>query len=69
MSLGTAATTGALASMAVLTKKTAAKYSGAGSWKTLIAGRLFELAAAFAVLIFGLILLAATLSSAGVRAS
>jgi len=62
MSLGTAATTGALASLAVFAKKSATKYSTASSWQALVAGRLFEVGAALAVLIFGLALLDAALT-------
>jgi nickel/cobalt exporter len=57
MSLGTAITTAALASTAVLAKNAAVKYSKAGSGRALIAGRLFEAGAALAVLGLGLILL------------
>ena len=57
MSLGTAITTAALASAAVLAKTAAVKYSKAGSGQALIAGRLFEAGAAFAVLGLGLVLL------------
>lgn len=64
MSLGSAATTGALATLAVLAKKTAAKYSKAGAWRTLVVGRLFEVGAALAVLLFGLALLIAALYGA-----
>ncbi|MCI0597974.1 MAG: nickel/cobalt transporter [Beijerinckiaceae bacterium] len=64
MSLGTAATTGALASMAVLAKNAAIKYSKPGSRHALIAGRMFETFAAFAVLGLGLVLLSAALASA-----
>jgi nickel/cobalt exporter len=59
MSLGTAATTATLASTAVLAKNAAIKYSKAGSKGALIAGRLFEVFAAFAVLGLGLALLLA----------
>ncbi|WOJ91379.1 nickel/cobalt transporter [Methylocapsa polymorpha] len=69
MSLGAAATTGALASLAVFAKKTATKYSTASSWQALVAGRLFEVGAALAVLIFGLALLVATLTGAAGAAS
>ncbi|WP_051335601.1 nickel/cobalt transporter [Methylocapsa acidiphila] len=64
MSLGSAATTGALAALAVFAKKAAAKYAGAASWRGLIVGRLFEFGAALAVLLFGLALLAAAFSGA-----
>ena len=57
MSLGTAITTAALASAAVLVKNAAVKYSKAGSRQALIAGRLFEAGAALAVLGLGLVLL------------
>jgi nickel/cobalt transporter (NicO) family protein len=57
MSLGTAITTAALASAAVLAKTAAVKYSKAGSGRALIAGRLFEAGAALAVLGLGLVLL------------
>ncbi|MGB6176984.1 MAG: nickel/cobalt transporter [Methylocella sp.] len=57
MSLGTAITTAALASAAVLAKTVAVKYSKAGSGQALIAGRLFEASAALAVLGLGLVLL------------
>jgi len=59
MSLGTAITTAALASTAVLAKNAAVKYSKAGSGRALIAGRLFEAGAALAVLGLGLVLLIA----------
>ncbi|WP_245276246.1 nickel/cobalt transporter [Methylocapsa aurea] len=65
MSLGAAITTGALAAMAVLAKKTAARYSNPQSWRVMIAGRLFEVAAALAIMFLGLALLLATLSGAG----
>src|ERR1700730_1421276 len=57
MSLGTAITTAALASTAVLAKNVAVKYSQAGSGRALIAGRLCEAGAALAVLGLGLVLL------------
>ncbi len=62
MSLGTAITTAALASAAVLAKNAAVKYSKAGSGRALIAGRLFETGAALAVLGLGLVLLFAAFS-------
>lgn len=65
MSAGTAVTTAALASAAVLAKGVAVKYSKASSRQALIAGRVFEAAAAFAVLALGLILLFAALSRGG----
>jgi nickel/cobalt exporter len=57
MSLGTAITTAALASAAVLAKTAAVKYAKAGTGQALMAGRLFEAGAAFAVLGLGLVLL------------
>lgn len=65
MSLGTAITTGALATLAVLAKKAAAKYSKADSRRAIIIGRLFETGAALAVMVLGLVLLLASLSGAG----
>ncbi|MGH6936152.1 MAG: nickel/cobalt transporter [Methylocella sp.] len=65
MSLGTAITTAALASTAVLAKNMAVKYSIAGSGRALIVGRLFEAGAALAVLGLGLTLLFAALAGAG----
>ena len=66
MSFGTAITTAALASTAVLAKNAAVKYSKAGSRQALIAGRLFEFAAAVAVLCLGFALLLAILAGGGV---
>jgi nickel/cobalt exporter len=57
MSLGTAITTAALASAAVLAKTAAVKYAKAGTGQALMAGRLFEAGAALAVLGVGLVLL------------
>jgi nickel/cobalt transporter (NicO) family protein len=65
MSLGTAFTTAALASTAVLAKNAAVKYSKAGSGQALIAGRLFEAGAAVAVLGLGLALLLAAFAGGG----
>ena len=67
MSLGTAITTAALASAAVLIKNVAVKYSkaGSGSGRVLIAGRLFEAGAALAVLGLGLALLFAAIAGGG----
>ncbi len=62
MSAGVAITTGALASSAVFAKKAAARFAGGDSWRALMAGRLFEAAAALAVLAFGLALLMASLA-------
>jgi nickel/cobalt transporter (NicO) family protein len=56
MSLGTAATTSALASTAVFAKNAAVKYAKPGSRWALFAGRLFETIAAFAVFGLGLTL-------------
>jgi nickel/cobalt transporter (NicO) family protein len=65
MSLGTAATTSALASSAVLAKNAAVKYSTPGSRRAMLAGRLFETAAALAVLGLGLVLLWAGFAGGG----
>jgi nickel/cobalt exporter len=62
MSLGTAVTTGALASMAVLAKGWALRVSGTNSWRTEIISRGIEVAAAVCVIIFGGALLLATIS-------
>jgi nickel/cobalt exporter len=60
MSLGTAVTTGGLASFAVFAKKTAVRFSGRGSPRAEIIGRLIEVGAALCVLLFGLALLLAS---------
>ncbi|SFK33167.1 nickel/cobalt exporter [Methylocapsa palsarum] len=65
MSLGTAITTGALASLAVFAKKSAVKFARPGSRRALVAGALFEAGAALAVLLLGLTLLAAALAGVG----
>lgn len=65
MSLGTATTTSALASTAVFAKNTAVKFSKPGSRQALLAGRLFETAAALAVLGLGLVLLFAGFAGGG----
>jgi nickel/cobalt exporter len=65
MSLGTAITTGALASLAVFAKKSAMKFARPGSRRALLAGRLIETGAALAVLLLGLTLLAAALAVTG----
>ena len=67
MSLGVAITTGALATSAVYAKKMVARYASGNSWRTMMAGRLFEAAAALAVFAFGLALLAAALYGGGIR--
>lgn len=67
MALGTAITTGALATLAVLAKDTAQKVAGAGSPRAALVGRVLELGAALAVLGLGLALLLAALG--GVHAS
>ena len=64
MSLGTAITTGALAIMAVLAKDLALKISGSGTGSARVIGRLVEFAAAACVLLFGIALLAASLTGA-----
>jgi nickel/cobalt transporter (NicO) family protein len=67
MALGTALTTGALATMAVLAKGWAMRASRIGSWRAEVIGRGIEVAAALCVLLFGAALLLANLS--GVTAS
>jgi nickel/cobalt transporter (NicO) family protein len=62
MALGTAITTGALASFAVFAKKIAVRFSGRGSSRAEIIGRLIEVGAALCVLVFGTLLLMASLS-------
>lgn len=64
MALGTAITTGALATLAVFAKSTAVRLAGVRSSRALLVGRLVELAAAMAVLAFGLVLLVAALGGA-----
>jgi nickel/cobalt exporter len=59
MALGTAVTTGGLASMAVFAKKMAVRFSGRGSARAEIIGRLIEVGAALCVFLFGLALLSA----------
>ena len=61
MSLGTALTTGALASLAVLAKSVAVRLNGAGSTRAELALRGIEALAALAVLLLGIALLAGTL--------
>lgn len=65
MSLGTAITTGALATMAVFAKKMALRLSSRGSAKAEIIGRLIEVGAALCVLAFGLALLFASFIGMG----
>lgn len=60
MALGTAVTTGSLATMAVFAKKMAVRFSGRGSARAEIIGRLIEVGAALCVLLFGLALLFAS---------
>ncbi len=67
MSLGVAITTGALATSAVYAKKLVAHYARGDSWRAMMAGRLFEAAAALTVLAFGLALLTAALHGGGMR--
>jgi nickel/cobalt exporter len=57
MSLGTAITTGALASMAVLAKGLAVRFLGEGSSRGALAARLLEFAAAILILMVGVALL------------
>ena len=62
MSLGTALTTGALATAAVFAKDMAMRASGANAPRAVLIGRGVEFAAAACVLLFGIALLAAALS-------
>ncbi len=62
MAIGTAATTGALAIVAVYAKDVAVRLAGGGSGRGLLVGRLAELAAAVCVLAFGLALILASLT-------
>jgi nickel/cobalt exporter len=57
MALGTAATTGALASMAVFAKSTAMRLAAGEESRAMLVARCFEFAAALAVLAFGLALM------------
>jgi hypothetical protein len=57
----------ALATSAVYAKKLVAHFAGAESWRAMMAGRLFEAAAALAVFAFGLALLMAALYGGGMR--
>ncbi len=65
MSLGTAITTGALASTAVFAKKVALRFSGRESPKAQLVGRLIEVGAALCVLLFGIALLMASFLGMG----
>jgi len=47
--------------------RTAARFAGGDSWRVMMAGRLFEAAAALAVLAFGVTLLYATLAGGTLR--
>jgi nickel/cobalt transporter (NicO) family protein len=62
MSLGTAITTGALASFAVFAKKIAVRFSGRTSPRAEIVGRVIEVGAALCVLVFGIALFTASFS-------
>jgi nickel/cobalt exporter len=62
MGLGTALTTGALAIVAVVFKDVALRVFGRGSGRALIVGRLIEVGAALCVIVFGVLLMMATLS-------
>ena len=62
MGFGTALTTGALAAGAVFFKGLALRVLGTSSGKTLIVGRVIEVAAAACVMVFGLLLMLATFS-------
>lgn len=66
MALGTAITTSALASFAVFAKKIAVRFSGRGSPRAEIIGRLIEVGAALCVLVFGTLLLLASFSGMSV---
>ena len=66
MAAGTAATTGALAILAVTAKDVAVRLTDRGTGRGLLAGRLAEFAAAACVLAFGLALLLAAVSGAAV---
>lgn len=68
MSLGTAITTGGLATMAVFAKKMAVRFSGRGSARAEIISRTIEVAAALCVLLFGLALLYASWQGMGASA-
>jgi nickel/cobalt transporter (NicO) family protein len=57
MALGTAVTTGALASMAVFAKSTAVRFAGGEDSRVALVARGFEFAAAFGVLVFGVALM------------
>ena len=69
MALGTAATTGILAIVAVYAKDVAVRLFGARTARGVIIGRLAELVAAACVLAFGLALLLASLSGSPISAS
>ena len=62
MAFGTAITTGLLATAAVFAKDLAMRLSGPGSPRAVLAARLVECGAAACVLLFGIALLAASLS-------
>jgi nickel/cobalt exporter len=68
MSLGTAITTGGLATMAVFAKKIAVRFSGRGSSRTEIISRAIEVGAALCVLLFGIALLIANFAGMGTTA-
>ena len=57
MALGVAATTGALATMAVFAKSAAMRFAAGEETRSALVARSFEFAAALAVLAFGLLLL------------
>ena len=64
MALGTAVTTGALASMAVFAKSAAIRFAAGEESRAILVARSFEFAAALAVLAFGVALLVGTRGSA-----
>jgi nickel/cobalt exporter len=60
MALGVAATTGALALIAVFAKSTAMRLAASEASRVALVARVFEFAAALAVLVFGLALMFGT---------
>ena len=68
MGLGTAVTTGALAIGAVVFKDVALRLFGRGSGRAALVGRLIEVGAAICVIVFGVLLMLATLAGVGSNA-
>jgi nickel/cobalt exporter len=64
MALGTAVTTGALASIAVFAKSTAMRFAVGGESRAALVARSFEFVAALAVLVFGVALMVGARGSA-----